>query len=155
VSTGVNTERLTPNTEGETMVPPRPPTTDALGGEYARHHVDPRLHAAWLPEQDKASQHELRDGLRSLGDVWHHQGRKPGDGLTVTPTSDGAVIHSAGQPVPAVIPVRCTPATRGRTLHIAAGVDLTEVGAFVDTLPVDLRPANYTVAPGVTFDCQP
>jgi hypothetical protein len=75
--------------------------------------------------------------------------------LTVTPTSDGAVIHPAGEPAPAPIPVRCTAATRGRTLHISAGVDLIEVGAFVDSLPVDLRPANYTVAPGVTFDRQP
>lgn len=88
----------------------------------------------------------------SLGEVWHRQGREPGGELAVTPTLDGAVIHPAGTPVPAVTPLRSTPATRGRTLHIAAGVDLTEVGAFIDTLPVGLRPANYTVAPGVTFD---
>jgi hypothetical protein len=88
----------------------------------------------------------------SLGEVWRREGRRPGDGLTVTPTPDGAVIHLAGRPAPAPPPLRGTPATRGRTLHIAAGVDLTEVGAFVDALPADLRPANYTVAPGVTFD---
>jgi hypothetical protein len=88
----------------------------------------------------------------SLGEVWRREGRRPGAGLTVTPTADGAVIHPDGRPAPDPAPVRCTPATRGRTLHIAAGVDLTEVGAFVDALPVDLRPANYTVAPGVTFD---
>jgi hypothetical protein len=86
----------------------------------------------------------------SLGDLWRHHGCVPGPGLTTTPTADGAVIHPAGRPVPAVKPVRCTPATRGRTLHIAAGVDLTEVGAFVGTLPANLRPANYSVAAGVT-----
>ncbi len=88
----------------------------------------------------------------SLGHQWRRQGRTPGDGLTVTPTPDGAVIHPAGVGIPAVVPVRCTPAIRGRTLHIAAGVDLTAVGAFVDSLPAGLRPANYTVAAGVTFD---
>jgi hypothetical protein len=88
---------------------------------------------------------------RSLGELWHRHGQ-PGGRLTVTPTPDGAVIHPAGMPVPAVTPLPGTSATRGRTLHIAAGVDLTEVGAFVDTLPDGLRPANYTVAAGVTFD---
>jgi hypothetical protein len=88
----------------------------------------------------------------SLGERWRHEGRTPGGRLTVTPTSDGAVIHPAGRTAPAVTPLGCTAATRGRTLHIAAGVDLTEVGDFVDSLPVGLRPANYTVAAGVTFD---
>ena len=87
----------------------------------------------------------------SLGDLWRRHGCVPGNGLTTTPTADGAVIHPAGRPVPPVKPVRCTPATRGRTLHIAAGVDLTEVGAFVGTLPANLRPANYSVAAGATF----
>lgn len=88
----------------------------------------------------------------SLGEIWRHEGKTPGGRLTVTPTADGAVIHPAGRPVPAVTPLGYTAPTRGRTLHIAAGVDLTEVGAFIDTLPVGLRPANYTVAAGVTFD---
>jgi hypothetical protein len=88
----------------------------------------------------------------SLGEIWRYEGKSPGGRLTVTPTTDGAVIHPAGAAAPAVTPLRYTPATRGRTLHIAAGVDLTDVGAFVDTLPVGLRPANYTVAAGVTFD---
>jgi hypothetical protein len=88
---------------------------------------------------------------RSLGELWHRHVR-PGGRLTVTPTPDGAVIHPAGLPTPVVRPLPSTPATRGRTLHIAAGVDLTEVGAFVDTLPDGLRPANYTVAAGVSFD---
>lgn len=90
--------------------------------------------------------------VRSLGELWRHAGRTPGGGLTVTPTPDGAVIHRVDRPVPPVKPLGATPATRGRTLHIAAGVDLTEVGDFVDTLPAALRPANYTVAAGVTFD---
>ena len=30
------------------------------------------------------------------------------------------------------------------------GVALRDVGAFVGSLPADIRPANYTVAPGVT-----
>jgi hypothetical protein len=88
----------------------------------------------------------------SLGEIWRYEGKSPGGRLTVTPTADGAVIHPAGAPAPSVKPLGYTTATRGRTLHIAAGVDLTEVGAFVDTLPVGLRPANYTVAAGVTFD---
>lgn len=116
------------------MVSPRLPVTR---DDHAWHSLDPRLRRmACQPP--------------SLGDLWRHQGRTPGSGLTMTPTADGAVIHPAGRPVPAVTPVRCTAATRGRTLHIAAGVDLTEVGAFVDALPVSLRPANYTVAAGVT-----
>jgi hypothetical protein len=89
----------------------------------------------------------------TLGDLWRHHGCAPGNGLTTTPTADGAVIHPAGRPVPVVRPVRCTPATRGRTLHIAAGVDLVDVGAFVHTLPPHLRPANYSVASGVRFGC--
>jgi hypothetical protein len=88
----------------------------------------------------------------SLGEIWRYEHKAPGGRLTVTPTADGAVIHLAGEPAPTVAPLGHTPATRGRTLHIAAGVDLTEVGAFVNTLPVGLRPANYTVAAGVTFD---
>ncbi|HEV7651039.1 MAG TPA: hypothetical protein VGP26_23070 [Actinophytocola sp.] len=91
----------------------------------------------------------------SIGEIWFHEGRTPGGRLTVTPTADGAVIHPAGGPAPAVKPLGYTPATRGRTLHIAAGVDLTEVGEFVDTLPAALRPANYTVAAGVTYDRRP
>jgi hypothetical protein len=91
----------------------------------------------------------LRDGLISLGDVWRHRGTKPCDGLVVTITSDGAVIHRAGGPLPDVTPLSASPGTRGRTLHIAPGVALSEVGAFVGSLPVDMRPANYTVAPGV------
>jgi hypothetical protein len=89
----------------------------------------------------------LREGMISLGDVWDHQGRCPGDGLTVTSTPDGAVIHRAGQPAPAVSPVPATPGTRGRTLHIGPGVALPAVGSFVGSLPVDVRPANYTVSP--------
>jgi hypothetical protein len=89
----------------------------------------------------------LRDGLISLGDVWRHRGALPCAGLTVTSTPDGAVIHRDGQPAPAVKPL---PGTRGRTLHIGPGVALREVGAFVGSLPVDLRPACYTVAPGAT-----
>jgi len=101
---------------------------------------------------DATRQHVIGEHVRrSLGELWHRHGQ-PGGRLTVTPTSDGAVIHPAGLPVPVVTPLPSTPATRGRTLHIAAGVDLTEVGAFVDTLPDGLRPANYTVAAGVTFD---
>ena len=88
----------------------------------------------------------------SLGELWRSEGKTPGGRLTVTPTPDGAVIHPADRLVPAVTPLGCTPATRGSTLHIAAGVDLTEVGEFVDTLPAGLRPANYTVAAGVTLD---
>jgi hypothetical protein len=97
-------------------------------------------------------QHVIGEHVRrSLGELWHRH-EQPGGRLRVTPTPDGAVIHPAGMPVPDVTPLPSTPATRGRTLHIAAGVDLTEVGAFVDTLPDGLRPANYTVAAGVTFD---
>lgn len=92
----------------------------------------------------------LRMGGLSLGDVWMYEGWEPRGGLVVRSTSDGAVIYPAGQPAPAVRPVAATPATRGRTLHIGAGVDLADVGAFVDSLPEDLRPANYTIAPGVT-----
>jgi hypothetical protein len=88
----------------------------------------------------------------SLGEIWRHEGKRPDGRLAVTPTADGAVIHPVGAPAPAVKPLGYTPVTRGRTLHIAAGVDLTEVGAFIDTLPAGLRPANYTVAAGVTFD---
>jgi len=96
-------------------------------------------------------QHVIGEHVRrSLGELWHRH--EPGGRLTVTPTPDGAVIHPAEMPAPVVTPLPGTPATRGRTLHIAAGVDLTEVGAFVDTLPDGLRPANYTVAAGVTFD---
>jgi hypothetical protein len=92
----------------------------------------------------------LRDGLLSLGDVWCRHGRGPGGGLTVTATPDGAVIHPTGRPAPDVVPLRATPGTRGRTLHIGPGVALTAVGEFVGSLPADLRPANYTVCPGVT-----
>jgi hypothetical protein len=89
----------------------------------------------------------LREGLISLGDVWCHQGRHPVDGLTVTATPDGAVIHRTGQPAPAVTPLNATPVTRGRTLHIGPGVALPDVGSFVHSLPVDMRPANYTISP--------
>jgi hypothetical protein len=92
----------------------------------------------------------LRDGLISLGDVWHHQGKHPTGDLALTTTPDGAVIHPASQPAPAVTPVPATPCTRGRTLHIGPGVALPAVGAFVGSLPADIRPANYTVSPGVT-----
>lgn len=92
----------------------------------------------------------LRDGLLSLGDVWRRQGRRPGGGLTVTATPDGAVIHPTGRPAPDVTPLGATPGTRGRTLHISAGVALTAVGEFVGSLPANMRPANYTVSPGVT-----
>jgi hypothetical protein len=91
-----------------------------------------------------------RYGGLSLGDIWLYEGREPGRGLIVRSTSDGAVIYPAGWPAPRVDPVRSTPATRGRTLHIGAGVNLADIGAFVDSLPEELRPANYTVAPGVT-----
>jgi hypothetical protein len=90
----------------------------------------------------------LRDGLISLGDVWHHQGKQPCDGLIVTCTPDGAVIHRAGQPTPEVRPL---PGTRGRTLHIGPGVALREVGEFDGSLAPDVRPACYTVAPGVVL----
>ena len=86
----------------------------------------------------------------SLGDLWRYHGHAPGNGLTTTPTADGAVIHPAGRPAPVVRPVRCSAATRGRTLHVATGVDLADVGAFVRGLPVGLRPANYAIAAGVT-----
>lgn len=89
----------------------------------------------------------LRHGLISIGDVWLHQGKRPTGDLVVTATPDGAVIHPASQPAPAVTPVPATPGTRGRTLHIGAGVALTQVGAFVGSLPADIRPANYTVSP--------
>lgn len=89
----------------------------------------------------------LREGLISLGDVWCHQGRYPADGLTVTTTADGAVIHRAGQPAPTVTPLSATLDTRGRTLHIGPGVALPDVGSFVRSLPSDMRPANYTVSP--------
>jgi|tagenome__1003787_1003787.scaffolds.fasta_scaffold13566706_1 hypothetical protein len=92
----------------------------------------------------------LRDGLISLGDVWRHAGKHPCDGLVVLSTPDGAVIYRSDQPVPAIVPVSSNPGTRGRTLHIGPGVGLTEVGAFIGSLPADIRPANYTVAPGVT-----
>jgi len=91
----------------------------------------------------------LRVGLISLGDVWRHRDRWPCAGLTVTATPDGAVIHRTGQPVPDVTPLTATPGTRGRTLHIGPDVALSEVGAFVGSLPADMRPANYTVSPGV------
>jgi hypothetical protein len=117
------------------MVPPRLPRT---GDDHAGRILDPRPRTvACRPP--------------SLGDMWRRHGCAPGVGLTMTPTADGAVIHPTSGPVPTVIPLRCTPATRGRTLHIAAGVDLHEVGTFVDTLPLSLRPANYTVASGVTL----
>jgi hypothetical protein len=163
------------------MVQPRRPAT---GDESTSHRFNPRLHAAlrhvaerrdrlarqepvtdpvpppenvrdgwtWLPQEEKVPE---RERPASLGHVWRRQGRTPGHGLTVTPTSDGGVIHPVGVGVPAVIPVRCTPATRGRTLHIAAGVDLTAVGAFVDSLPAHLRPANYTVDAAATFGSLP
>jgi len=89
----------------------------------------------------------LRDGLISLGDVWRHQGKHPCAGLIVTSTPDGAVIYPADQPAPAVKPL---PGTRGRTLHIGPGVALADVGDFVGSLPADVRPAYYTVSPGVT-----
>lgn len=92
----------------------------------------------------------LRDGLISLGDVWRRRERLPSAGLTVTTTPDGAIIHRTGQPVPEVIPLPSTPDTRGRTLHIGPGVALSEVGAFVRSLPADMRPANYTIAPDAT-----
>jgi hypothetical protein len=92
----------------------------------------------------------LRDGLISLGDIWRREGKRPCEGLAVLSTPDGAVIYPAGQPVPAVKPVSASPGTRGRTLHIGPGVALRDVGAFVGSLPADIRPANYTVAPGVT-----
>lgn len=92
----------------------------------------------------------LRDGMISLGDVWSHEGKRPCAGLVVLSTPDGAVIYRAGNPVPAVTPVSASPGTRGRTLHIGPGVALRDVGAFVGSLPADIRPANYTVAPGVT-----
>jgi hypothetical protein len=83
----------------------------------------------------------------TFGDVWCHQGTRACAGLAVTTTPDGAVIHRSDQAAPEVTPV---PGTRGRTLHIGPGVALTEVGAFVGSLPLDKRPANYTVCPGVT-----
>ena len=112
------------------MVPP-PVTSD----DHAWQMLAPRLRP--MPCQ-----------APSLGDLWRYHGFVPGGGLTTTPTADGAVIHPAGRPVPVVRPVRCTPATRGRTLHIATGVDLADVGAFVHALPAGLRPANYTIATG-------
>lgn len=119
------------------------------------HGFDPRLHAVLRHVADRrhrAARRSEEEQPMSLGHQWRRQSPTPGHGLAVTPTPDGGVIHPAGVPVPAVIPVRCTPATRGRTLHIAAGVDLTAVGAFVDALPLHLRPANYTVDAGATFD---
>lgn len=92
----------------------------------------------------------VRDGLISLGDVWRREGKRPCAGLVVLSTPDGAVIYPAGQPVPPVRPVSASPGTRGRTLHIGPGVALRDVGAFVGSLPAEIRPANYTVAPGVT-----
>jgi hypothetical protein len=89
----------------------------------------------------------VRAGLLSLGEVWSDQGRRPGEGLCVAPTRDGAVIHRSGRPVPEVVPLAATSCTRGRTLHIGPGVALTDVGEFVASLPPDLRPANYTVSP--------
>jgi hypothetical protein len=86
----------------------------------------------------------------TFGDVWRLRGRRACDGLALTTTSDGAVIHRADQAAPEVTPV---PGARGRTLHIGPGVALTEVGAFVGSLPPDMRPANYTVSPGAT--CTP
>jgi len=89
----------------------------------------------------------LRDGLISLGDVWRNQGKHPCAGLTVTATPDGAVIYPAGQPAPAVKPLPGM--ATGRTLHIGPGVALTDVGEFVGSLPAEVRPAYYTVSPGV------
>lgn len=98
-----------------------------------------------LPQESSAHY-----GGLSLGDIWLYEGREPGRGLVVRSTSDGAVIHPAGLPAPRVYPVPSTPVTRGRTLHIGAGVNPADVGAFVDSLPEELRPANYTIAPEVT-----
>lgn len=92
----------------------------------------------------------LREGLISIGDVWRHQGKQPAPRLVVTSTPDGAVIHPASEPAPAVRPVSASACTRGRTLHIGPGVALTEVGEFVGSLPEDIRPANYTVSSGAT-----
>jgi hypothetical protein len=87
-----------------------------------------------------------RSGGLSLGDMWLFEGREPGRGLVVRSTSDGAVIYPAGWPAPRVGSVRSTPDRR--MLHIGAGVNLADVGAFVDSLPEALRPANYTIALG-------
>jgi hypothetical protein len=86
----------------------------------------------------------------TFGDGWCHQGRWGSDGLAVTTTADGAVIHRSDQAAPEVTPVPAMPGARGRTLHIGPGVALTEVGAFVRSLPPGMRPANYTVSPGTT-----
>jgi hypothetical protein len=83
----------------------------------------------------------------TFGEVWCHQGSQVCAGLAVTTTPDGAVIHRSDQAAPEVTPV---PGARGRTLHIGPGVALTEVAAFVGSLPPDMRPANYTVSPGAT-----
>lgn len=79
------------------------------------------------------------------------QGGQLVDGLAVTTTADGAVIHRAEELAPEVRPV--PPGARGYTLHIGPGVALTDVGAFVGSLPPDMRPANYTVSP--TARCTP
>ncbi|MFB9570285.1 toxin glutamine deamidase domain-containing protein, partial [Saccharopolyspora hordei] len=94
----------------------------------------------------------LDKGLLTLHDVWRHAGRLPADQRSYAVSGDprGATIHPAGRPVPpAGQPAPGAP--RGRTLHVAPGVSLSDVTAFVGTLPSDMRPSAYTVAPGQGF----
>jgi hypothetical protein len=89
----------------------------------------------------------LDKGLLTLADVWHHGGKQPADGFTVTRNDNGGTLHPTGQPAP-------TPpadAPRGRNLHIAPGVAMNDVRSFVETLPKDMRPTNYTVDQGAPF----
>ncbi|MFC4852600.1 protein-glutamine glutaminase family protein [Actinophytocola glycyrrhizae] len=92
----------------------------------------------------------LDKGLLAIGDVWRHGGRLPDNApYTVTPGTHGATIHPAGHPAPAAGPPVSGP--RGRTLHIAPGVSRPDVTAFIGSLPSDMRPATFTVAPGSPF----
>ncbi|RKT83055.1 Papain fold toxin 1, glutamine deamidase [Saccharopolyspora antimicrobica] len=94
----------------------------------------------------------LDKGLLTLHDVWDHAGKLPDDQATygVTGNARGATIHPAGQAAPAT----GQPAPNespGRNLHVAPGVTLDGVKDFVGKLPKDMRPATYTVDPGLNF----
>ncbi|MER6992721.1 toxin glutamine deamidase domain-containing protein [Saccharopolyspora hirsuta] len=91
----------------------------------------------------------LDKGLLTLHDVWKHAGKLPGDqqGYGLTRNPGGATIHPPGR----TDPPAGNSAPTGRNLHIAPGVSLGEVQAFVGTLPSDMRPSSYTVDPGQGF----
>ncbi|MDT8912080.1 toxin glutamine deamidase domain-containing protein [Amycolatopsis sp. PS_44_ISF1] len=82
----------------------------------------------------------LERGVLTIADVWQHQGLRPDDGLTVTRTPDGAVLHRSDRPAP----LAPEPMAGDRHLRVADGVTARELEHFLIGLREDLRPASHS-----------